>query len=545
MAETIEFFLKMNDNIRSQLAGNQAALDNFGKGVNALRGGFDNVAAAAGGISSRLMGLTGLAGGIGLGAIAKQVVDLGSSFEDTALSIAGNIKAFDLAATFDEARKMGSGALDIINQKAAALPGETEEYIQVFKTALPKAIESGLRDITKIADFTSQYAAVAISNQVDATQAGMDLMRLLGGQAGLDVRTWTMLSPHIGMAATEFNKLTAEMRRMKIESALAKFTEQLTAAGDTYSAKIGELQSRVKALLRLGAENMFEAAKGTLTEINAYLEKNKDALIATGKVIAEDVIKGFRTLLEYAPTVAHYLKTIAEIWLAVKAGIIATAIVDGIYKIVLAMRALQTVSTMAAVKTAFATGGVSLLAGAAAAAAAYAALRKIESDVGDTFAAMPSGFEAMNATKLATEEAAGAQLDLAEAIARSTSGMKTLYELSAVASSQNEETFSVLRAVAGYLPQMTAAAQADFARMVEMQGFTMEQVTSMVGVKTPTARQAAPNFDFRNSRFDISQQFAEGFDPDRVAVAFASDLARLGEMRVQSALVPAVGLAGG
>lgn len=45
--------------------------------------------------------------------------------------------------------------------------------------------------------------------------------------------------------------------------------------------------------------------------------------------------------------------------------------------------------------------------------------------------------------------------------------------------------------------------------------------------------------DFRNSRFDITQKFAEGFDPDRIAVAFANDIASAGERRLVSGLTPA------
>lgn len=45
--------------------------------------------------------------------------------------------------------------------------------------------------------------------------------------------------------------------------------------------------------------------------------------------------------------------------------------------------------------------------------------------------------------------------------------------------------------------------------------------------------------DFRGSRFDITQKFAEGFDPDRIAVAFAQDVGNLGERRLQSGLAPA------
>ncbi len=55
---------------------------------------------------------------------------------------------------------------------------------------------------------------------------------------------------------------------------------------------------------------------------------------------------------------------------------------------------------------------------------------------------------------------------------------------------------------------------------------------------TPKERQKT-NFDFRGSRFDIQQNFAEGFDPDRIAVAFSNDLSSLGERRLQSGLAPA------
>lgn len=44
--------------------------------------------------------------------------------------------------------------------------------------------------------------------------------------------------------------------------------------------------------------------------------------------------------------------------------------------------------------------------------------------------------------------------------------------------------------------------------------------------------------DFRGSRFDIEQKFAEGFDPDRIGVAFSNDLGSLGERKMVSTLGP-------
>lgn len=54
---------------------------------------------------------------------------------------------------------------------------------------------------------------------------------------------------------------------------------------------------------------------------------------------------------------------------------------------------------------------------------------------------------------------------------------------------------------------------------------------------TPKERERTPYFDFRGSRFDIKQQFAD-VDPDRIAVGFANGLGALGERRVQSSFAP-------
>ena len=452
MAESIEFFLSLKDNIRDQLKGIDTATSQVTSGAARMEAALNN---AGGGALTLKNQLLGVGAALGVGFSAQKLIDLGSNFEDTALSIAGNIKAFNLAATFEEAKQAGSDALDTINKKAAALPGEAGEYIQVFKTALPKAIESGMKDIGKISDFTSQFAAVAISNQIDATQAGFDLMRMLSGQAGLDVRSYTMLAPHIGMAAQQFNRLNAEERRFRIEGALSKFSEQLAAAGDTYSAKIGEAQGRVKELLRLGSEPFFEGIKTALTEMNSWLEVNKKALIDMGNLIAEKIAGGLSWVIENARTLFTVMKNIGEIWIAMKVGMAIATMIEGIMTLVKAMQALRAAAIAASAAEAFATEGLSAIGGAAAAASVYAAFKVMEPDTEDLFK----------------------------------------------------------------MPEKKA------------------ETTPSAGVSTPSGRTQIHN-DFRNSRFDIKQEFAEGFDPDRIAVAFASDLARLGEMKVQSQFAP-------
>lgn len=83
-----------------------------------------------------------------------------------------------------------------------------------------------------------------------------------------------------------------------------------------------------------------------------------------------------------------------------------------------------------------------------------------------------------------------------------------------------------------------SAGVEDAVKMEEERARREQQARNAAEHKAPGEREAEPYYDFRNSRFDIKQNFAEGLDPDRIAVAFANDLAMLGERRLQSGFAP-------
>lgn len=57
--------------------------------------------------------------------------------------------------------------------------------------------------------------------------------------------------------------------------------------------------------------------------------------------------------------------------------------------------------------------------------------------------------------------------------------------------------------------------------------------------KAPAQRGGTTvNQDFRFSKFTIDQRFAEGYDPDRIAVMFARDVGRMGSQKLQSGFEP-------
>lgn len=72
-----------------------------------------------------------------------------------------------------------------------------------------------------------------------------------------------------------------------------------------------------------------------------------------------------------------------------------------------------------------------------------------------------------------------------------------------------------------------------YSRAKEIAGTTGDVGDIATQLKQKIGEKSKKNFDFRGSKFSIEQTFAEGYTPDQIAVAFASDLASLGERATQ------------
>ena len=574
----------------------RAAVVSAGNSKSALEG-LRNVANS---LASPLLAAASAIGGF---SALKGAIKLGQDFEDVGIRIAGTIRAFDLAPTFTVAAKQAESVMGTIQSLAAALPGEVDDYITVFAQALPKSIAAGMRDMQKVADFTSRYTAVAISNTVDAQQAGMDLFRMLAGQAGADVRMWTVLAEQIGMDAKEFNKLSASVRQSKIDAAIKAFDDQLKAAGNTFSAKFGEMQSTLKEIVRLGSAQLFAGVKGVLVDINKYLVENKEQLIATVRVISRD----FLDIVRRFPSIMDEIgKRLSEIWDYSKliVGIWAGAqLLNGLSGALAIYKQIKDV--VVAINAAGAVGAATSLAGAGGGAAMASAAAKLSVGqimvVGATTVVLAAGVAKMFAESVGEFAKAGAGMRAgrwgtadwekeqfrtgrtsAQTIGRAISEIdqKTQYaarealvfqgkytdlqeqlskaRFGAIASYERQE------GVAGLITELDAlqamykqalvspikSAKEDVVKFAESMGVSLASLTEAPrrDFSTQAAPKAAPKekpkspvVNFNNNRFDIKQEFAEGFDPDRIAVAFANDLGRMGDMKLGAAYGVAAG----
>lgn len=515
--QTIETVLALKDQMTAGLSRVGASLSGFGRMAGAAVGKIGSGVSAVSDALSRFgftapLQLASIGAGVykavdALRELTKEGIELNRTFENTSIRIAGTLKAFDVAPTFAKAQAQAAGVMGTVADLAAKLPGETEDYISVFATALPKAIAAGMTDMQEVAKFTSYWTAVATSNMVDAQQAGMDLFRVLSGQAGADVRMFTVLAEKIGMTAEAFNKLAAAERLAKIKEAIGAFDAQLIAAGDTFDAKAGEFESRMKEIKRLGSELAFDNAKKNLEDMNATLQANKQELIALNQVLTSNT----------QTTFSNFERAMLDI--KVMLGRLAQTFEDPFarYERLKSERDKMRADSMKPLQEAAAAQEADL-------ATRRARIAEFEaSKFGEIEKLLPTAMQkGLGATGFATPQIRSELIKLGKT---------------------RKDDVVFLSRIADYIEFMRLG-EADLAYAVMSgRGLDVSKADKAADKrerekKTKFAKPEAPVTNFYNSRFDIKQNFAEGFDPDRVAVAFAADLGRAGEMKTQSGYNP-------
>lgn len=257
------------------------AVDNSSKTLRGIGRAAGSASKASKGLIEQLghvghaMNTVRMVGGTAFTAIKHAVVDLNTKLESTTLAVAGTLKAYKLVDTFEDAEKAATQAFRQIRKDAAALPGEAEDYIKVFRTGLPMLIRSQLGGLKEMTNFTNKYTASMIANQVDAVQSGRDLTRMLAGRAGRLVKSWTVLKPFIKQTQKQFNSMTTPERAKVLQEAIQRYEPMLDKFSNTMDAQQGTITSFVKDFTMAATKPMFEKAKVSLGAINDFLGKNQ------------------------------------------------------------------------------------------------------------------------------------------------------------------------------------------------------------------------------------------------------------------------------
>jgi hypothetical protein len=431
--------------------------------------------------------------GFGVIETTRKLVELSKDYEETNLRIAGSLKAMGLETTFIETQRVATIMMEAIERKAAALPGEAEDYVRVFSQNIPQVIASGITKLQDIADFTSDYAAFTASKAIDSATAALDLTRILSGQAGMDVTTFSRelrnLVDQQYATAEAFNKLSAQQRLKVISDALKKNAEGQAAAANMYSSKIGEVISKLKKMVIVASTPLFEQLKTGLAGLSAYLDENKQSvadlvnLFGVGmKMAIAVIVPPMKWLVEHVQMLAKGAALFVGAWTGAK-------LLGGLQAVFKTLQAIVYVQRNIGIWTAIT-------------AVLVDALKKGWAGIGE--AALKTA--AIGATMIASYKALTGVFDEME---KKSKGI----------------------------------ALPEFAPVMEMPSAMapipmLEWSKLLKATKEPKDRKGPPKADvvIENARFDIKQNFAEGYDPDRIAAAFVDQLGAATMYRTQSSL---------
>lgn len=279
--------------------------------------------------------------GLGSGLTLAGIMKLGGEFENTSQTIAGFMTAMGFSSNFNQGLELADRTMRSINAAAAALPGEAEDYVAVFKAGLPvlqRALPGGsLEDITK---FSNRYTAVMTSLQVDSAQAARDMALMLRsgvGGAGLDVRSFTSLLPFLhqikGQAdlnAQSFNRMTETKRVELLSKAFDMLQPRIDAASNSWDAMSGALTSNIKLIMRLGTAPLFEGMKSGVSTVNELLADSEGQLTRVGQAFVNVGNAVSTTLVEAIQAIPDTLMEVDEAFdgLTKKLGVVFNDLVS-------------------------------------------------------------------------------------------------------------------------------------------------------------------------------------------------------------------------
>lgn len=604
---------------------------NFLANTAGFTGPMGGVITAAAGVGSAVMdvghhflAMAGFADTSLTGVIDK-VLELGGKFEMLKIQMAGAFSAMGASKDINAGLALSEATIAGINREAARLPGQADEYFQVFKVGFPQvraAMSGTVQDIYK---FTDKFTAFGKIQGEGSMQISLGLEKLLANEKGMAsarIGMWRTLLPYIHQTAKyanltqkEFNEMTNTERFKALNAGLSKMDPMLEKMGATWETQKTTMMTISGIIFRMASAPLFEGMKHGLSEINSQLMDSDGHLtslaqtfVAIGQVMSKGIVAAAKAMVGWIGIAIDKAKTLAA---AFHASPAFRALDSGLTRLVHA--------GAAAVKgVAGAAGGVpggapdsplmkflgvatdrfNMLSkaivpvagflGALAAmivsevfpvfieiqsvlnsilkpilkvvASVFGHLYKAVQTVSPTFHKLmdtaKSLYHAIGTVLVPIVRIIAHQLkvQLHSAIVVVTHVFKFLGTV--ISALYNKVIIPIITLVGKALGKVADILAPDTKDEDEGPGL-LDDILNAINDQTDelkdkakdtdegkgeAARPAAETYqDFRGSRFDVTQKFAEGFDPDRVAVALAKDLGRIGENKLQSGFEPAFG----
>lgn len=243
----------------------------------------------------------GLGAFFGGGALAKGMLLFNSKVEDAKIQIAGMLalaKKTDLADQVGVANQL----YDNLRKKAAELPGETQDYVNMLGMLVqPMANAGGTMEQMETLTVNAMIAARGLGEGWQ--KAGRDISEFInfGKMNQVDTFIRRIIEPlENGKFEGDAGKkrLKAMTREQRLKLAMTALTQkQITQLGDaqakSFSGQVDKMRDALKQFLGRVGLPLFKAMTKLLTAANTWLSKNEKKLQDLAETLGGAVMTAF------------------------------------------------------------------------------------------------------------------------------------------------------------------------------------------------------------------------------------------------------------
>ena len=246
--------------------------------------------------------LMGVAGYFGATHLGKALIGFNSQIETAKNQIAGMLALTKKTSMADQLG-VASKLYDELRVKAAELPGEVEEYVNMMTMIVRPLSDAGF-NVEEIRDMTVS-AVVAAKGLGESWQvAGRDIDEATMGKFGVVDKFSRKVLESLGpiYQGTEgrarFKALSKEQRAREFQRGLKQpqFQQMGEAAGQSFSGQMDKTKEAVKQFLGAVGLPLFKELGDAIKRVNIYLAAHQKQVTEVATVVGGALLDAFRAV---------------------------------------------------------------------------------------------------------------------------------------------------------------------------------------------------------------------------------------------------------
>ncbi len=232
--------------------------------------------------------------------VVRSGIEFNATMEDSKNEVAGMLALVNKSHLADEL-KNADMLVDNLRERAAKLPGTTQEYIQMLSMITQPIMDAklGLKDLE---DLTVNSVVAAKGLHVPWEVAARDIDQAIRGQFhSIDPFSGKVLGT-LGYKGEEgrsrYNALSQEKRASEFKRALLQpqFNELGEAAGNSFHGTLSTLQDSWEYFTGTIGKGLFDEIGKAIKQVNEWLDENKVAVAEVASQIGGVLVGAFHVL---------------------------------------------------------------------------------------------------------------------------------------------------------------------------------------------------------------------------------------------------------